>query len=175
MTLERLPSGLRRAVLATWYVAFFATIFVYFPSLFVDLNAEMAWPGWQSTPTRWAGVAGIVGGIAMILYCTGLFVRRGRGTPVPAAPPQELVLQGPYRFSRNPIYVAYVAVWLGIFLVLGHAALALYAALGTAALVGVVRLWEEPELERRFGSRWLDYCRAAPRWIPLRWARTHTS
>lgn len=167
MTLESLPLPVRRGVLLLWAAAFVWLVFFYLPSVFIELNDDLGWPVWRSIPGQALGLALIASGVAAMLYCTGLFARVGRGTPVPASPPEQLVVQGLYRYSRNPIYVADVAVWLGIFLWEGHAALLLYAALASLAVEGVVRLWEEPGLRRRFGRQYEAYCRAVPRWLPL--------
>ena len=64
--------------------------------------------------------------------------------------------------------MADVAVWLGIFLFFGHAALLLYAVAGALVLEGVIVLWEEPDLRRRFGGEYEAYVAAVPRWLPLR-------
>jgi len=167
MALEGLPPLLRRVVLALWAVTYVWLVFFFFPYQCMELNADLGWPVWQTGLGKAVGLFLIVAGVAVMLYCTGVFAKIGRGTPIPAAPPENLVIQGLYRYSRNPIYVADVAVWLGIFLFAGHAALLLYAVVATLAVELVVRLWEEPDLARRFGSRYDDYCRQVPRWIPL--------
>jgi protein-S-isoprenylcysteine O-methyltransferase Ste14 len=168
MALESLPPTLRRAVLALWGAAFVWLVFFYGPSRFMEMNADLGWPIWRTGPTRALGLLMIVGGVALMLHCAGLFARVGRGTPIPAAPPEKLVIQGPYRHVRHPIYVADVAVWFGIFLFEGHAALLLYAVIATLLVELVIVLWEEPVLRRRFGSQYDAYCEAVPRWFPLR-------
>ena len=168
MVLESLHPSLRRVVLALWGAAFVWFVFFFAPSQFIDLNAELDWPVWRTRPTQAVGVLMIVGGVGLMLYCTGLFAKVGRGTPIPAAPPENLVIQGPFRYSRNPIYVADVAVWFGIFLLEGHAALLLYAVIATIVVELVIVLWEEPDLKRRFGSEYDAYRKKVPRWLPLR-------
>ena len=170
MALESLHPSLRSVVLALWGAAFAWLVFFYLPSQFIEMNANLGWPVWRTGPTRILGIAMIVAGAVVILYCTGLFARIGRGTPIPAAPPENLVVQGLYRYSRNPIYVADVAVWFGIFLFEGHAALLLYASLATISVELLILLWEEPGLERRFGSEYDAYRERVPRWLPLGFA-----
>ena len=167
MAFESLNPALRRVVLALWGATFVWLVFLYAPFQLMQLNAELGWPVWRSVPTRVLGLLMITGGAGMMLYCTGLFARIGRGTPVPAAPPEKLVIQGPYRYSRNPIYVAYVAVWFGIFFFQGHAALLLYALIASLLVELVILFWEEPVLERRFGSEYDEYRARVPRWLPL--------
>ncbi len=171
MALESLPPPLRRVVLALWGAAFVWLVFFYLPSLFIGWNEQLDWPVWQSGATQVLGGVLIVGGFALMLHCIGVFARVGRGTPIPAAPPENLVVRGIYRHTRNPIYVADVAVWLGIFLFQGHAALLLYAGIATLCIQAVIVLWEEPDLVRRFGSEYEAYRRDVPRWLPLRFGR----
>lgn len=168
MALESLPPTLRRVFLAVWGVAFVWLVFFYGPSQFMEMNADLGWPVWRTGPTRVLGVPMIVSGVGVMLYCTGLFAKVGRGTPIPAAPPENLVIQGLYRYSRHPIYVADVAVWFGIFLFEGHAALLLYAVIATVVVELVIVLWEEPVLKRRFGRQYDAYREKVPRWLPLR-------
>lgn len=168
MALESLHPTLRRGILALWGATFVWLVFFYGPSQFIEMNADLGWPVWRTGPTRVLGVLMIVAGVGVMLYCTGLFARIGRGTPIPAAPPEKLVVEGPYRYSRHPIYVADVTVWLGIFLFEGHAALLLYAVLATVVVELVIVLWEEPALRRRFGSQYDAYRERVPRWLPLR-------
>ena len=172
MALKSLPTPLRRIVLAIWGAAFIWLVFFYFPSQFIEMNTDRGWPVWQSAPTQVLGGLMIAGGVGVMLYCTGLFARVGRGTPIPAAPPENLVIRGLYRYSRNPIYVADVTAWLGIFLLEGHAALLLYALIATTVIGLAIVLWEEPGLVRRFGSDYDAYRARVPRWLPL---RSHSS
>jgi protein-S-isoprenylcysteine O-methyltransferase Ste14 len=92
-------------------------------------------------------------------------VSKGRGTPLPLDAPRVLVVEGLYKFTRNPMYVGVLAVILGQALYYGAASVALC---GCAALVGfalLVRFYEEPTLRRLFGAQYEDYCRQVPRWI----------
>jgi protein-S-isoprenylcysteine O-methyltransferase Ste14 len=168
MALESLHPSLQRVVLALWGAAFAWLVFFYLPSQFIEMNANLGWPVWRTGPTRVLGVVMVVVGVGAMLYCTGLFAKVGRGTPIPAAPPENLVVRGPYRYSRNPIYVADVAVWFGIFLFEGHAALLLYAVIATILVELVILLWEEPVLKRRFGGQYDAYRQEVSRWLPFR-------
>src|SRR5262249_24201293 len=84
----------------------------------------------------------------------------GRGTPAPPAPPEHLVVRGLYRYVRNPMYLAVLAVILGQALLLGRAVLVGYAAIVAAAFVAFVYGYEQPNLTRRYGAEYAAYRRA---------------
>jgi protein-S-isoprenylcysteine O-methyltransferase Ste14 len=90
----------------------------------------------------------------------------GFGTPVPVAAPDRLVVGGLYRYLRNPMYVAGLAVMVGQALLLGQLGLLLYAAAFWLIAASFVRWYEEPTLTRRFGADYEDYRRAVPAWWP---------
>jgi protein-S-isoprenylcysteine O-methyltransferase Ste14 len=122
-------------------------------------------------PVQWLpSLASMPVGIPLVLAAIALFVSavrtfRKAGTPVPGnLPTTTIVRAGPYRFSRNPIYVAFtlfqlgVAAWvnsLGVLVMLGPA----------IALMGVVIRREERYLEARFPAGYLQYKREVRRWL----------
>jgi protein-S-isoprenylcysteine O-methyltransferase Ste14 len=100
------------------------------------------------------------------VWSFALFLFRGRGTPLPFAPPTEFVTQGPYRYSRNPMALSVICGASGL-------SLSLRSPLGflvSAGLALILHLWvtrvEEPGLIRRFGEPYVAYCRRVPRWLP---------
>jgi protein-S-isoprenylcysteine O-methyltransferase Ste14 len=117
-------------------------------------------------PVRLAGLLPPAAGAAVSLEAFTRFAPQGLGTPAPVAPPARLVVSGPYRHLRNPIYVAVVGVLCGQGLLLARPVLFAYAA-GTWALTwAFVRWYEEPGLVRRFGADYERYRRAVPAWVP---------
>jgi protein-S-isoprenylcysteine O-methyltransferase Ste14 len=62
---------------------------------------------------RYLGLAPIVFGVVIYIFCSGSFVFIGKGTPIPFTPTKELIVTGLYRFVRNPLYIAGVLVLLG--------------------------------------------------------------
>jgi protein-S-isoprenylcysteine O-methyltransferase Ste14 len=112
------------------------------------------------------GAAIIIAGVAVLLHAFTRFAVEGSGTPAPVAPTETLVVGGIYRHVRNPMYVAVIGIILGQFLLFASPALALYAALVAAAMVGFVRVYEEPTLARRYGSSYETYRRNVPGWLP---------
>ena len=94
------------------------------------------------------------------------FALRGKGTPAPIDPPKKLVVEGPYRVVRNPMYWAVACVMMGEALAFRSMALAELAIAFFAGTILFVLLYEEPTLRRKFGAEYEVYCRQVPRWLP---------
>ena len=77
-----------------------------------------------------------------------------------------LVASGLYRFVRNPMYVCVVTIVAGQALLFGQASLFAYAGLLLLAFHLQVRLYEEPQLRRRFKESYETYCLHVRRWRP---------
>jgi len=84
------------------------------------------------------------------------------------APPQRLVVMGPYRYVRNPMYLGFFAGWVGLWVILGRANVAAiaWACVVLAAVALFVLLYEQPTLRRKFGADYEEYCRNVRAWIP---------
>jgi protein-S-isoprenylcysteine O-methyltransferase Ste14 len=146
-------------------------------SVTIAIPALIVWPldslevGWGlpaplDVLSSLVGAALIVGGVGLWYRTVTLFARIGKGTLAPWDPTQRLVVEGPYRYVRNPMITGVVSVLLGEATVLGSMPLLVWAA----AFVAINAIWfplgEEPGLERRFGDDYHDYKRNVPRWIP---------
>lgn len=121
--------------------------------------------GW-SDPRFWPAVVVIAAGLFVLVRAFARFVREGRGTPAPVAPTEQLVIGGDYRYVRNPMYVAVVAIVLGQALLFLDGWLFAYAVLAWAVMAAFVRWYEEPILLARYGRQYEEYCRRVPAWIP---------
>jgi protein-S-isoprenylcysteine O-methyltransferase Ste14 len=151
---------------ATYAALFIATVLVFLPARVLQWSG-IARPKAMGTAQVVGGALVVLGG-ALALWCVITFTLIGRGTPAPFDPPRRLVVRGPYRFVRNPMY-------LGAGCALGGAALfsqSLYL-LGYGALFLLishlfVRGYEEPTLRRTFGEEYDAYCRTVARWRPSR-------
>lgn len=117
-------------------------------------------------PMRVVGILLIAAGVLTLLPAFVRFVTEGIGTPSPVAPTKRMVVGGPYRYVRNPMYLAVLALVVGQALALGRLELLLYAAALVVAFVAFVRWYEEPTLRRRFGDEYEAYRRAVPAWWP---------
>ena len=126
--------------------------------------------GWESADPpaalTVAGTVALVAGLAVLAHTVIRFVAEGLGTPAPVAPTQNLVVGGLYRFVRNPMYVAVIAIILGQAAILGRPVLLGYAAMFWAVVASFVRFYEEPTLAERHGARYAAYRRAVRAWWP---------
>jgi len=121
-------------------------------------------PGsYAGTIPRWLGALLLAAGLMGLVDTFVRFVR-ARGTPSPSHPTERLVVSGPYRYTRNPMYLSVAATIAGQALLLGRADLLAYAAVVAVAFHLRVVTYEEPSLRRRFGPEFERYCAAVPRW-----------
>lgn len=145
-------------------VLFFGIFMVALPAL-----AHYLLPMDLSLPrgTRvWLAGALALSGVAAWIGCLDTFSRHGHGTPLPADAPRKLVTVGLFSRIRNPIMAAELLVIWAVALWLGSAGVLLYAVSICIAAHVVVIYVEEPELRRRFGPEYEEYCRRVPRWFP---------
>jgi protein-S-isoprenylcysteine O-methyltransferase Ste14 len=105
-------------------------------------------------------------GIIVLSSAFAQFAIDGLGTPAPIAPTATLVVRGLYKYVRNPMYLAVLAVILGQALILARPILFGYAAVIAALFVAFVRWYEQPTLTRRYGARYQAYLRDVPGWWP---------
>jgi protein-S-isoprenylcysteine O-methyltransferase Ste14 len=139
---------------------------VYLVSLIVGALAHLVAPLPFVTRTLAVplGASLVVVAIALFYFSVAKF--RAAGTPVPARKPTTAIVRtGPYRFSRNPIYLAFSVFQVGIAIWVNS--LWLLATLAAALLLMhyVVIPTEEQYLERRFGAEYLDYKASVRRWL----------
>lgn len=123
-------------------------------------------------PLRIGRVNRIVGGLLTVLgFSLGFWsvdtqLTRGRGTPLPVMPTQELLTEGPFRYCRNPMTLGTILAYLGIGIAARTiAGTVLVLSLAASLLVYLKRL-EEGELAERFGEAYLAYKRETPFIIP---------
>lgn len=129
--------------------------------------------GWQLRPAffaigpiRLVGAALILAGIPVLIDSFARFALQGLGTPAPVAPTQHLVVTGPYRHVRNPMYVAVIAIILGQALLFADVRLLAFGAAFWLTCHLFVLAYEEPTLHRTFGAEYEVFRSHVPRWIP---------
>src|ERR1051325_2268373 len=109
-------------------------------------------PFFDLQATRAVGMLLIAAGLPGLIDSFARFALEGLGTPAPIAPPQKLVVTGLYRYVRNPIYIAVVAVIFGQALLFGDPRLLQYGVLLWLFFHVWVVMIEEPTLKQTFGQ-----------------------
>jgi protein-S-isoprenylcysteine O-methyltransferase Ste14 len=112
------------------------------------------------------GALFFIAGFYLFLYTNYLFVTIAKGTLAPWSPKQNLVVQGPYRFCRNPMITGVLFILLSEALCLHSTNILLFAIffflMNTVFFIKV----EEPHLLKNFGEQYKAYKASVPRWIP---------
>jgi protein-S-isoprenylcysteine O-methyltransferase Ste14 len=125
--------------------------------------------------TRSAGLATVAAGAALMGWAFAAHYRAAaEGWALESQPtPGYLLVAGPYRLSRNPMYAGEAVVWAGWGLVYASPAVWAGLAIMCAAWAEIAR-WEERQLLRRFGDDYRVYLSEVPRWVPRKPSRRQT-
>ena len=149
----------------------YATLFIGFVLVF--LPAQVLARSGVSSPVNW-GAGQIIGmalcaiGASIAIWCILALAVLGRGTPAPFDPPRQLVIRGPYRYVRNPMYIGAGLALTGAALFYQAAGLLAYAAGFLIVMHLFVVLYEEPTLRKTFHGDYDSYCQHVHRWWPTR-------
>ena len=150
----------------TYAALFIGFVLILLPSRF------LAWSGIGAPATtgapQLAGMIMVAIGTAIALSCVFTFVFIGKGTPAPFDPPKKLVVRGPYRFVRNPMYIGAGMTLAGAALYYQSLSIFIYTGLFFLVTHLFVVLYEEPTLRRTFGDEYEAYCRRTTRWWPTK-------
>ena len=141
---------------------------VYLAFLAAGLGLHYLWINLTFFPQAWIGHAAgwpvFALGFLLLLWSSRTFARRGENIRI-EKPTNSLVTAGPFRFSRNPIYVGLTLVYIGLSLVFNS-----YWPLAFLLLVLVIMHFgviqrEEAYLEELFGPEYRDYQAKVRRWL----------
>lgn len=139
---------------------------IYIAGFMVGVGLEVAFPI-AALPLGLALAAAFIG-IAVWLALDGaamLHFRRARTSMVPMRPTTALVTSGPYRFTRNPMYVGMAVLYAALALSLGVIWALVFLPLVIIAVDRLVIAREEPYLERKFGDQYREYKSSVRRWL----------
>lgn len=147
----------------------YASLFVCFVLVFLPARA-LLWAGVVQPATIGAlqvtGIAVGAVGALVAASCVGAFIVIGRGTPAPFDPPRRLVVAGPYRYVRNPMYLGAAFALGGASAFYASWVLVTFGAVFIAVAHLFVIAYEEPTLRATFGADYADYCARVRRWLP---------
>lgn len=138
------------------------TVVLVLPYFVLNQTGVIDWPKFSSTVIL-ASITGLLG-LAILLYCIRGFANIGKGTLAPIVPPKVLVVRGPYKYTRNPMYLAVVVVLLSESLMFDSLGLLIYAVTIFLAFHLFVIVYEEPHLRALFGKSYEEYSKSVPRW-----------
>lgn len=133
------------------------------------LDARLGLEGFYSGALNW-----ILGGLLMVaggffaLWSIYAQLTRGRGTPLPMLPTQELLTRGPFGYCRNPMTLGTILMYLGLSSVVGTPSGVAFVLLFGGLLLIYLKRIEERELAERFGDAYLAYKEQVPFIIPRR-------
>jgi protein-S-isoprenylcysteine O-methyltransferase Ste14 len=124
--------------------------------------------GWAQEGPGWFNLLGLIpigAGAAFLVWCFRLHFVGVRGSFEMERTQNYLVVAGPYRCTRNPMYLCGMLIWLGWIIFYGSVAV----LAGTVVVWGIVAMlvvpWEERNLKARFGEAYLRYKHSVPRWL----------
>ena len=140
--------------------------FVYFIAIILGVVLNRRWPlplPHDAAVTTF-GLTSLVGWFVLMVASVGLF-RRSRTSLVPIKPATTLVIAGPYRLTRNPMYVSLALLVVGTGLLLGT----LWPLILLVPTLMIIQQWviapEERYLHRRFGADYERYTADVRRWL----------
>jgi protein-S-isoprenylcysteine O-methyltransferase Ste14 len=110
------------------------------------------------------GLAVICGGVAILGSAFSVFRRIGQH-PDPRKPTPEIARDGPYRFTRNPMYLGLSLIQLGLGIALGNAWIVMLAVPTAVFIHYRAILPEEQYLEGKFGEEYASFKASVRRWI----------
>lgn len=117
-------------------------------------------------PTFLFGLVFVGIGLTIMVLTIRSFARIGKGTLAPWSPTKKLVITGLYRYVRNPMILGVLTVLAGEAIAVSSWRLTLWAAIFFGINTVYFILYEEPDLERKFGDEYREYKKHVPRWIP---------
>jgi protein-S-isoprenylcysteine O-methyltransferase Ste14 len=128
------------------------------------LEATLTGTRFLDGPVRWLGAVPIVAGVALIAWALRLFIRK-QTTHDPLEAPTALVVTGPYRVTRNPMYWGLTLILLGIGLLVGTWPFLLPSVAFLLTMNALYVPREEGILERAIGDEYREYRKRVRRWL----------
>lgn len=158
------PTQRRNVIVSILFVVFGGPgiILLYLPLWITRFRIPAGEPPWQ----RLAAALLIFAGLTPALESVRRFIFVGRGTLVPVAPPEHLVVSGFYCYVRNPMYAGVMVTLTGEAILFWNRGIVTEALLAFLGFNLFILLHEEPSLARRYPEEYPRFKRNVPRWLP---------
>lgn len=146
------------------FVVFIPLFFLHFGPL-LDLRLDV-----QIAPVNlfwhFIGSSLLLIGVFFAVWSIIDQLTRGRGTPIPAIATQELLVHGPFQYSRNPMGFGTSLAYLGLSFYMASLSMVLFSLVFAALFILYIKLVEEKELLERFGEGYREYMHSTPFFVP---------
>lgn len=119
---------------------------------------------WLNYPWRYFGIVLIILGFGLGLG-SGLFFRKLGTNPKPGAKATLVVTKGPFKYTRNPMYISLMIIVTGVSILLGTISPLFLIPILFIILHTQFVLREERLMEKWFGEAYLEYKNKTPRWL----------
>jgi protein-S-isoprenylcysteine O-methyltransferase Ste14 len=150
-----------KTVLATWISSFFV-YYLVLPTLLwatvwllkliiVEPSINFGWVNWV------VGLLILFPNLAISIWSLVTLYKEGKGTPFPTVATVRLVTTGPYTHSRNPMVVSMFSVYWAVGILIGSLTFIILTSFFFLVMIVVITLFEEKDLERKFGREYLLY------------------
>lgn len=149
-------------------VVFWGTFLFVLPYSIIAMQDEIGLTRISAAGLFWSGLVGMVCFSVLGLWSAATTIRVGGGTPLPTDCSPVLIVQGPYRFVRNPMALAGIGQGVMVGVMCGSWPVVIYALCGALAWHFGARPVEEADLQERFGEPYERYRAAVRCWVPLR-------
>lgn len=132
----------------------------------IALQFDTSFPPIDIGALRYVGIALIVTGAPLALYCAAILFIPGAGRPAPYDAGGAFLIDGPYRYVRNPFLLGAIVTLIGETILMSRLVMIIY----TFIFIWCVHFWviffEEPALHERFKREYDGYRKTVPRWLP---------
>lgn len=164
---ESRPSKRARWLRPTLLIPLGLGVHVLLPWAISLITPRYGWADGRPGVSNVIGLIPVAMGLGMIAWGLSLHFVRATGVVQWEGTPRYLLLKGPYRFSRNPMYLLELVMWLGWAIFYGSIAVLIAFILWWVFFAFIQIPTEERQLEARFGESYLQYREKVPRWFGL--------
>lgn len=138
-------------------------------TILLGVGLDILWPSFEfeipALANYWIGAAIIIGAIFVLGWRSVATIRRTGQSENPWKPTTQIVTEGPFRFTRNPMYLQMVLVCIGFAIMLTNIWILLLTPVCAWVLTRFAIVPEEKYLEDKFGEQYVSYKRRVRRWF----------